>query len=440
MSGINQLDPETISEIKTQLYNPIIQKDYFLRTRVNKDADSRDRPPYQRDYTRIMYSTAFRRLQGKMQLLDLRKSKFYRNRLTHSLEVAQIARSIADDIYNGEDVYVVEACALAHDIGNPPFGHNGETILNKIMTKHSENGEGFEGNAQTMRVLTKLQSKDPDYEGMNLTYRTLLGVAKNFFPHEGNSEKKAKNNKYLYNDDYICLNSFVDRYNITKKTLDMQIMDISDRIAYAAHDLEDSLNNRVFSIDEFLMELKYNQKGFENVCTAEKRDIAIRKMDDIIYYAKLKTQKVFSDQYNSLFSKELGSKIIFELIRDIGVTQDDQGNKELGFKTLSGLADMTKEIITFECLNHTKDVKMYELMGETIIYSLFDFYQSHFDLLPLEYKRNIGKDKKMKSRAIIDFISGMMDSYAIELYGEIFGKRRLETFGIYKNFDGVIIK
>ncbi|GAA0404297.1 dGTP triphosphohydrolase [Paenibacillus motobuensis] len=123
--------------------------------RLNEvDGDDRGRDAYARDYARILYSSSFRRLQGKMQLLGIERYNFIRNRLTHSMEVAQIARGIASDM-GVEHTFVVEASALAHDLGNPPIGHHGETILNELV----QDIGGFEGNAQTLRILRKLEKK-----------------------------------------------------------------------------------------------------------------------------------------------------------------------------------------------------------------------------------------------------------------------------------------
>jgi dGTPase len=164
-------EKENWRKIKKELLIPLRECQYLFE--MKSDSDQREitrsninfrlgdenftqRPPYERDYTRILYSPSFRRLQGKMQMLAVRNDKFFRNRLTHSLEVSQIARSIAEHIgYDTDEVHVVEAGALAHDIGNPPFGHYGERVLNQL----AKDIGGYEGNAQTLRILLKLEKK-----------------------------------------------------------------------------------------------------------------------------------------------------------------------------------------------------------------------------------------------------------------------------------------
>lgn len=235
-------------------------------------SDARGRNPYQRDYSRILYSSSFRRLQGKMQLMGIDSLRFYRNRLTHSLEVSQIARGIAEiirrDLGKGayfDDMYVIEACSIAHDLGNPPFGHHGETVLNSLSSHFG----GFEGNAQTVRILNKLEKKLPEKRGLNLTYRTQFSVLKYFNP--ASSEKK----KFIYNEDYEYFKELSEEYNVKPRTLDAQIMDLADEIAYAAHDLEDSLSLKLFTIDEFLYEFKYYME-------AKKQDINVKAIDKSI--------------------------------------------------------------------------------------------------------------------------------------------------------------
>lgn len=176
------------------------------------------------DYARVLYSSSFRRLQGKMQLLGINPSHFNRNRLTHSLEVAQIARSIATNLKLNSPI-VAETCSLCHDIGNPPFGHHGEVVLNELSNEFG----GYEGNAQTFRILRHLEKKHHAYEGLNLTYRTLFGVTKYFLKR---NEDGKINKKFLYDDDFEFLKSILEEKRIfnIKKSIDAQIMDLADEI------------------------------------------------------------------------------------------------------------------------------------------------------------------------------------------------------------------
>lgn len=182
---------EFAQDLERETHNKYQHREHRESDDERNKSGYRDR--YQRDYARVLYSPSFRRLQGKMQLLGVNSANFHRNRLTHSLEVAQIARSIATEL-GLKNSTVAETCSLAHDLGNPPFGHAGEKVLDELAEKIG----GYEGNAQTFRILRYLEKKSPHYFGLNLTFRTLLGVTKYF-------NKKNEYKKFLYDDDYEFL-------------------------------------------------------------------------------------------------------------------------------------------------------------------------------------------------------------------------------------------
>ena len=249
-------EPIWDSKEEKRMYLGSLSENKNLYTR-KKNENTRDRldGEFQRDYSRIMYASSFRRLQGKMQLLGIKPDQFFRNRLTHSLEVAQIARSIARSAgYTQEESFIVEAGALAHDIGNPPFGHSGERKLHQLF----KNAGGFEGNAQTLRILTSVEKKKKEFNGLNLTYRTLLSVVKYF--HKYKEDNGVIYSKFIYDDDYDLLSKFVNNNQVKMRTLDVQIVDIADEIAYAAHDLEDGLRQKCYTIEEILQDF-YNEYG-----------------------------------------------------------------------------------------------------------------------------------------------------------------------------------
>lgn len=400
-----------------------------LSKRYHEIEKTRDRMDgeFQRDYSRIMYATSFRRLQGKMQLLGIKPDQFFRNRLTHSLEVAQIARSIAFMAgYDQKDIFVVEAGSLAHDIGNPPFGHAGERTLNELFKTIG----GYEGNAQTLRILTSVEKKKESFQGLNLTYRTLLSVVKYF--HRYKDGNAVIHNKFIYDDDYELLKRFIDDNKIKVRTLDVQIVDIADEIAYAAHDLEDGLRQKCFTIDEILHDF-YKEYRDGN---------AYKKLEEMVEQSKhcsgRMSKKLDSSIYSKLFRQELSSIIINCLINDLGICElsKEEKNKrgtqyewELGFKEYGDIAHGLKKI-TFRCINHNDNVFMYETKGNKILKTLVDFYRKEHKFLPPEYRVNnyILKEYENKDilqdRLICDYVSGMMDSYAIKCYERITG----ETF------------
>lgn len=416
-------------KIKRNLLNTI--KSDFMESYVHEE-ESRYRPdgPFQRDYARIMYSSSFRRLQGKMQLLGIKNDQFFRNRLTHSLEVAQIARSIAGTIqYDAGESYIVEAGALAHDLGNPPFGHAGERYLNKIFTDIG----GFEGNAQTLRILTNIEKKRPEFRGLNLTYRSMLSVVKYFNKTIGDDGVTHK--KFIYDEDYNLLKKVVEENEVKVRTLDVQIVDIADEIAYAAHDLEDGLRVKAFTIDEILHDYKAQYGNSDSYIVFEDN---VKKAREKAGYG---INKIDSTQYSKLFRQELASRLINLALNDIdliSVTDEmvkrtgTMQKEELGFLNCGELIHGLKDIV-FKCINHNDEVYHYEQQGEKVIDFLVATYSEEVMYLPPEYRAEElmrqypdlnGSDPiKLQKRLICDYIAGMMDSYAISTYEKFSGKK-----------------
>lgn len=392
---------------------------------------------FQRDYARIMYSSSFRRLQGKMQLLSVKNDQFFRNRLTHSLEVSQIARSIANTIgYSNSEIYVVEAGALAHDIGNPPFGHSGERCLHNIFADIG----GFEGNAQTLRILTNLEKKRDHFRGLNLTNRTLLAVTKYFNKFDiekyrsASESGQADKQKFLYDLDFEYIKKITGDNKVVLRTLDVQIVDIADEIAYAAHDLEDGLRVKAYTIDEILQDYQATYGITDGFNMLEK---LVEKAKEKAGYGK---SHIASTEFSKLFRQELSSSLIHTFLNDIDmspVTYDYKKSKyttqeaELQFMHYSELASGLKAIV-FKCINNNDRVYSYEQNGNILLKELAELYVDTPMYLPPEYRAKelmkqysdlANEDEvKLQKRLICDYISGMMDSYAISTYEKFFGK------------------
>jgi dGTPase len=357
------------------------------------------------DYARVLYSSSFRRLQGKMQLLVPGQIHFYRNRLTHSLEVSQIARSIAKRI-GLTDTLTVQTCSLAHDIGNPPFGHAGEIFLSQFNQEVP-----YEGNAQTFRILTNIEDKFHDCSGLNLTLRTLLGVVK--YPNNPTQNP----DKFLYENDYKTITEWTATHNLKLKTIDCEIMDLADEIAYAAHDLEDTLRMKYFTIDDLLFEFSISE--FKD-CLPTLQELVNNAKD---YALKAKTYET-SEEFSILFYKELTSSIVNLLVVDIGLITSDK-EKKLGYLKYSCIAKGLKKL-TFKAVKRRPDIIRYEQLGKKILSGLYEVltdekFNKDLVLLPAEYR-----DKSEKVRTILDYIGGMMDSYAIDQYKVYFGNNSLD--------------
>lgn len=375
----------------------------FVET--NERSDSSERNSYMRDYARVLYCSSFRRLQGKMQLLAVDEARFNRNRLTHSLEVAQIARGLSTSL-KLKDTIVSESCALIHDIGNPPFGHHGEVVLNELTNSYG----GYEGNAQAFRIVRKLEKKHPTCPGLNLTGRVLWGITKYFFNRDGNPKK------FLYDGDYVFLKNLLDSANIKDtKSIDAQIMDLADEIAYAAHDLEDALSAGLLVIGELIHEFDISA---EFKSAGETFTSIVKSVQK---YARQSKSLETSEEYSMVFRKELTSRIVNHLVQDIGLVNNDS---ELGYKTHANLALGLKKLI-FKTVLRKTHIQEYEIRGEKVLRGLFDVYNDDkfnvkLNLLPAELRNR----KDCKERLVCDYLSGMMDAFAAKEYIKYFGESK----------------
>ena len=380
------------------------------RETILTDSRSTNRDELMRDYARVLYSSSFRRLQGKMQLLGIDSNKFNRNRLTHSLEVAQIARCIAHDLGLSHSV-VAETASLAHDIGNPPFGHYGEKVLDSLSKDYG----GYEGNAQAFRILRTLEKKHHAYQGLNLNVRTMFAITKYFHLREDNPKK------FLYDEDYHFLKSQLDKHGLKiTKSIDAQIMDLADEIAYAAHDLEDALSFGMISLGEIVHEFKISDDFSPAHSTFQ--DLTQKVQSEAMKANKLET----SEEYSIVLRKELTSTIVNLLCSDIGLVSDN-GDIVLGYKNHSKLAEGLKKLL-FKAILRKRDIQLYEKRGEKIILGLYEVYSDKSYnkdnvLLPPELRKLEGSE----DRVVIDYISGMMDSFAAQEYERYFGKGSAES-------------
>ena len=419
-----QFSNDVIQEIQSQYK---VLRNQKMREREHNSEGYSDRNEFHRDYTRILYSSSFRRLQGKMQIFGIESTAFYRNRLTHSLEVAQIAHSIAkiicdqcstDDepIYTDEDIFVIDAAALAHDIGHPAFGHKGEKVLDQLS---KEDGKRFEGNAQNYRVLRTLEKKEPKIMGLNLTNRTLLAINKYIV------EEKTDIKKFMYKNDFEYLSTIREELNIPqRRTLDAQIIELADDIAYSVHDLEDGLAFHYFSIDELLFMI--NKKDPE--CCKLLKDIVDKARDYSFESRSYNT----SQEYSQVFRKRLTSELTNLFINDVtmSVINDNdaeihgtsKNQKELQLNQYKDLCRILKGEI-FECATKDPEIHLYETKGEIILNSLYKIFSDerineNGKLLPPDYRP---RDKYSLKMGTIDYLAGMMDTFAISQYEELCG-------------------
>ena len=373
---------------KEDYLKPYATKSVNSLGRIYKETENKFRSPFQRDRDRIIHSSSFRRLKHKTQVFVNTEGDHYRTRLTHSMEVSQISRTLSRSLGLNEDL--CETLSLSHDMGHTPFGHAGEEVLDKCMKKFG----GFNHNIQTLRIVTLLENKYYNFLGLNLTIETLDGLIK----HNGPLKDINFFNKILEKK------IFKEKINFKKyPSLEAQVASISDDIAYNNHDLEDGLRANLFSLNDFS---------------------SIPFLYKIIKKHKKKEK---------LYRREvLISQIIRELINlmVIDVIKSTENNlKKIKPKTIKDIyncnqfivdfsSDMKKIIILIKnflkknMYNH-KNVLINTNKGKKIIKDLFDYFANN----PKEYinKQNLNK----KERAISDFIAGMTDRYAINIHNKI---------------------
>ena len=353
--------------------------------RIFKESLSKYRTPFQRDRDRIIHSASFRRLKHKTQVFVNTEGDHYRTRITHSMEVAQIARSIAHYLNLNEDL--AETLSLAHDLGHTPFGHAGEDALNECMEEHG----GFDHNLQTLRVVMFLENKYLKFSGLNLSIETLEGLLK----HNGPVDDLATVEKL------IGIRKFKNMINFnTYPSLEAQISSLSDDIAYNNHDIQDGINANLFKLEE-LVEINFFKgiyKKYKNKINKQNYKIATYQIirDSIDLMIKdLISNTIKNLKYNKVKSNRDLNKTNF-LIVDFS---DNIKNSENEIKFFL----RTK-------MYNNKNVLAKNNKGKIIIKKLFKKIKNN-------PKKFIPKDQlaKDKYRAISDFISGMTDRYAINL-------------------------
>ena len=359
--------------------------------RIFKEKTSLHRSPYQRDRDRIIHSTAFRRLKHKTQVFVNTIGDHYRTRITHSLEVSQIARTLGKIFNLNEDL--CETLSLAHDIGHPPFAHAGEEALNECMI----NFGGFDHNIQTIRTLTLLENKYYNFPGLNLTVETLDGLIK----HNGPIEDETKF------DNILERKIFKNKINFKLyPSLEAQISTISDDIAYNSHDLEDGLKAKLFSINDLLdlpviskvirkHKKKIKTKDIELVLRQIVREIINVMVNDLVKNIKNNLKKFNPKNINDIYNSN-NYYVNFS---------DDMMNFDYHIK----------EFLMKKMYNN-KDVLKKTLKGKKIIIFLFSTIRKN----PKKFiNKNFFKNSNNKERAVCDFIAGMTDRYAVNLFNSL---------------------
>jgi dGTPase len=376
------------------------------RGRLFAEPPSKTRSPFRRDCDRVIHSTAFRRLKHKTQVFVFHEGDHYRTRLTHSLEVAQIARALARQLGLDEDL--TEALALAHDLGHPPFGHAGERALNTCLQAHG----GFDHNAQTLRVVTSLEHRYPDFDGLNLTWETLEGIVK----HNGPLMERSGAPVGRYREHGIP--AAISEYDRTHDlelwsfaSLEAQVAAIADDIAYDAHDIDDGLRAGLFTVDD----LKIIPLAAEMIA-----DIAG-------HHPGLDDDRRGAELVRELISRLIGA-VVSEARRRLDTARpksvdDVRSHGEVLIAFSADVAEAEAGIKSFLKLRMYRHTRVMRVMGdaEQILFDLFARYQSVPDDLPPEWRPPDGRDTETdRARRIGNFIAGMTDRFALTEHQRLF--------------------
>ncbi len=356
------------------------------------------RNEYQRDRDRIIHSAAFRRLEYKTQVFVNHEGDLFRTRLTHSLEVAQIARSVARELGLHEDL--TEAIALAHDLGHTPFGHAGQTALNQCM----KDAGGFEHNIQSLRVVDKLEQKYATFDGLNLTFETREGIL-----------------KHCSLDNARHLGEIGERFiNKTRPSLEAQLTDFSDEIAYNNHDIDDGLRYGLISIEDML-EVELFRVQYETV------------------------NKIHPGLNEKQLTHEVIRRMIGIMVEDL-ITTSEKNINNAKLQTLDDVRNQSARLMAFSQPLNEKKLELKQFLRKNlyqhyrvhrmsqkaadVIQAMFNAFMNDQKILPpesLSHCRHLQEKHGDYgiARGIADYIAGMTDRYAIVEYERIFNPRQL---------------
>ena len=376
------------------------------RGRLHPEPPSKGRSPFRRDCDRIIHSTAFRRLKHKTQVFVFDEGDHYRTRLTHTLEVAQVARALARALGLNEDL--AEALALAHDLGHPPFGHAGERALDECLSAFG----GFDHNAQTLRAVTALERRYPTFDGLNLTWETLEGLVKHNGPLTDRDGKPL--GRYRAHGVPETIQQYVRLQDLqlwSFPSVEAQVAAVADDIAYDAHDIDDGLRAELF--------------GLEEIAT-------VALPGEIVAEIRAAYPGLDAGRLVHEFIRRLIGLLIEDVVAETGrrlATLAPRSADEVR-QAPSGVAGFSAAIAKAEgTIKAFLETRMYRharvqrVMDEAahVIRDLFARYTAHPDDLPAEWREGLaGADEAVRARRIADFVAGMTDRYALAEHTRLF--------------------
>ena len=371
------------------------------RGRLHPEEESAFRSCFQRDRDRIIHASAFRRLKHKTQVFVEHEGDFYRTRLTHSIEVAQVARTIASAL--GLNLDLTEAVALAHDLGHTPFGHTGEDALDALMQPYG----GFDHNAQTLRIVTSLERHYAEFDGLNLTWDTLEGIAKHNGPVTGEipvalSEYNAQHDLELH----------------THASAEAQVAALSDDIAYNNHDLHDGLRAGLFTEEE-ITALPLVKQAYAEVDARYPGLDPYRRRHEAL-------RRVFGYMVGDLIDTSR------ELLETSGA-RGPQEIRDLGYPVIAFSPALWRDLKEIRAFLFSRMYRAPSVMAQRekvtrAVNALFPIYLGDPQLLPRRWQRDIeaARDETALARLVADYIAGMTDRFALQEHARLTGEHVLE--------------
>lgn len=371
-----------LEELEMLTLAPYALKSAQSRGRLHPESESETRTAFGRDRDRIIHTTAFRRLEYKTQVFVYYEGDHYRTRLTHTLEVAQLGRSLARGLGCNQDL--TEAICLAHDLGHPPFGHAGEHALNVLMAGHG----GFNHNTQSYRIVTKLERRYPDFEGLNLTYETREGMLK----HETDYDKS----------DALA-------YEPAKRaSLEAQIANLADEIAYNAHDLDDGLRAGLFDMGE-LDELELWQEL--------KAKVGWQKWDP---FTNIIRHEIIRELIGLSVTNVLEATAVNLRQHQIDSPEKVQTHPANLVTYMPDFAQKVRQLKLFLLERMYRSYRLIRMQtkAERFITELFEAYHKEPKMLPTNTQKRL--EEAGLHRVITDYIAGMTDRYALDEWQKLF--------------------
>ncbi len=376
----------------------------FSRGRLVPEPESPTRTPFQRDRDRIIHSTAFRRLKHKTQVFIAHEGDHYRTRLTHTIEVAQIARALARALRLDEDL--AEAVALVHDFGHTPFGHTGEEALNERMKDFG----GFDHNAQSLRIVTKLEHRYAEFDGLNLSWETLEGLVKHNGPLIG---------PYAAHPDIPVPQPILDfnvRYDLELSrfaSLEAQCAAIADDIAYNAHDIDDGLRAGLLTL-EALDSVPLTKRLLDIVRARYPGLDAVRTGHELVRrQITIMVEDVIEEAQRRLSSARP------ETVEDVHI----QPRALVGFSDAMRAEEKELKRFLFKNLYFHESVVVRRRAADKIVRDLFDACFANPSLMPAEWRSGCeGLEETARARRVADYLAGMTDNYAVREHRRLFDR------------------